>query len=240
MPANTGQTDALNTGRFHIIRNGWQPYLKCKRELSLEPPSVWGPGLQPMLPIRTTRRNNEEETHLKLCVDNMHTIYDFTHWSVDLISSLHLSICSVIFFIPSIFCKIFLSIWKWQLCFVPLSPQSSPAAPWSECRHSCSYRWEHDTCPTFVRSHWRSCPSLSMCCSIDVSNRESPRVNSTIVWLQTLSPRRFICPCNAFLSSSLNPVSTRMISSTACGPGGHRDTLSKISCFSNSGLSSAV
>ncbi len=54
MPANTGQTDALNTGRFRIIWNGWQPNIKCKRELTRRPPSVWGPGLQPMLPIRIT------------------------------------------------------------------------------------------------------------------------------------------------------------------------------------------
>ncbi len=44
MPANTGQTDALNTGRFRIIWNGWQPYIKCKRELTRGPPSVRGPG----------------------------------------------------------------------------------------------------------------------------------------------------------------------------------------------------
>ncbi len=29
MPANMGQTDALNTGQFRIIRNSWQPYIKC-------------------------------------------------------------------------------------------------------------------------------------------------------------------------------------------------------------------
>src|SRR4029434_8532887 len=49
-----------------------------------------------------------------------------------------------------------------------------------------------------------------------------------------------MCSCNILPLSSVMATSTRMTRRTACGPGGHRDTLSTISCLVSSEVSSRL
>ncbi len=92
----------------------------------------------------------------------------------------------------------------------------------------------------FSISHWRASPSLSMCCSIEMSLNLSPHVNRTIVCLQMSSPRIDIFCSVILFCSSWNDVSAGITSSMTWGNFLHSETLPKIADLMKSGLSSDV
>lgn len=84
--------------------------------------------------------------------------------------------------------------------------------------------------PTFLNQSLEGLPFTQKYSSMPAFPRHSPLMNSTIVWLQTLSLRSSMWSSTALLRSSVNEWNAFMTRMIAWGPGGHKDALAFI-CF---------
>lgn len=75
--------------------------------------------------------------------------------------------------------------------------------------------------PTFLNQSLEGLPFTQKYSSMPAFPRHSPLMNSTIVWLQTLSLRSSMWSSTALLRSSVNEWNAFMTRRIAWGPGGH-------------------
>lgn len=88
----------------------------------------------------------------------------------------------------------------------------------------------------FATSHWRTSPSLSICCSIVIYCRPSPYVNRMMTCLETISLKRPMCSSTALLSASLNGSSVGITRRNTYVTGRHRQMLCWMSSLNHFGV----